>query len=81
MNAPCAWAECNLYQNVDFPEHDLLVGEIQGAYAKDGELTDGLVDISKLRPLLFDMAGKKYRSLGTERRACWNVVKQLKGKE
>ena len=73
--------ECTLYQTVDFPEHDLFVGEIQETYVQDGVLTDGLVDISKLRPLLFDMAGKKYWSLGPERGACWSVGKQLKGKE
>ena len=28
--------DCTLYQNVDFAGHDLLVGEIQEAYAQDG---------------------------------------------
>jgi len=62
--------ECTLYRTVDFPEHDLFVGEIQETCVQDG---------TKL--LLFDMAGKKYWSLGPERGACWNVGKQLKGKQ
>jgi flavin reductase (DIM6/NTAB) family NADH-FMN oxidoreductase RutF len=32
---------CTLYQNVDFPEHDLLVGEIQEAYAQAASLRHG----------------------------------------
>jgi flavin reductase (DIM6/NTAB) family NADH-FMN oxidoreductase RutF len=70
--------ECTLSQVVDFPEHDLFVGEIRETYVHDSVLTDGRVDISKLKPLLFDMAGKKYWSLGPELGRCWNAGKQLK---
>jgi flavin reductase (DIM6/NTAB) family NADH-FMN oxidoreductase RutF len=71
--------ECTLYKTVDFPEHDLFVGEIQETHVQESVLTDGRVDVSKLKPLLFDMASKKYWSLGRELGKCWNVGKQLKG--
>jgi flavin reductase (DIM6/NTAB) family NADH-FMN oxidoreductase RutF len=70
--------ECSLYQTVDFPEHDLFVGEIRETHALESVLTDGRVDVAKLEPLLFDMSGKKYWSLGRELGGCWNVGKQLK---
>jgi hypothetical protein len=39
------------------------------------------VDVSKLKPLLFDMSSKKYWALGGEIARCWNVGKTLKKKD
>jgi hypothetical protein len=41
-------------------------------------LTNGKIDLSKLRPLLFDMASVKYWRLGEAIGNCWNVGKSLK---
>jgi hypothetical protein len=41
-------------------------------------MADGNIDISKVKPLLFDMSSKKYWSLGKVVGICWNVGKQLK---
>ncbi|MCX6013543.1 MAG: flavin reductase family protein [Chloroflexi bacterium] len=70
--------ECRLNQIVDFPTHDIFIGEIFQTYAEASVLTTGNVDISKLKPLLFDMNSKKYWSLGGEIAKCWNIGKQLK---
>ena len=48
--------ECKLIKVVDFPNHDVFIGEIVTTYAEDAVLTDGLVDYSNVRPLLFTMA-------------------------
>ena len=72
--------ELKLIQHVELPTHDLFVGEIVGAYADLEVLTNGVVDIAKLRPLLFDMASKKYWSLGEPVAKCWSVGKEYAAK-
>lgn len=70
--------ECKLYDTYDTPTHDLFIGEIVQTYADEAVLTDGKVDITKVKPLLFDMSSIKYWSLGDVVANCWNVGKQLK---
>ena len=70
--------ECRLDRIVDFPSHDIFIGEIVQTYADEAILSDTKVDVSKLKPLLFDMSSKKYWSLGKAIGNCWNVGKQLK---
>ena len=72
--------ECRLYQVVDFPENDIFIGEIIQTYAEEDMLSDGGVDLAKLKPLLFDMSSMKYWSIGTPIARCWNVGKELKKK-
>ncbi|MBU0514344.1 MAG: flavin reductase family protein [Proteobacteria bacterium] len=72
--------ECRLYDVVDFPDHDLFIGEIVETHADPAVLTDGVVDLTKLKPLLFDMATKAYFGVGGHVARAWNVGKQLKKK-
>lgn len=72
--------ECSLAQIVDFPAHDVFIGEIVQTYVQESVLHEGNIDISKVRPLLFDMNSKKYWALGRELGNCWSVGKQLKKK-
>jgi flavin reductase (DIM6/NTAB) family NADH-FMN oxidoreductase RutF len=69
--------ECRLIEHIKLPTHDLFVGEVVGTYADVGVLTNGIVDIAKLKPLLFDMASKKYWSLGDPVAKCWSVGKDF----
>ena len=70
--------ECRLIELVELPTHDLFVGEIVGTYADAEVMTNGIVDIAKLKPLLFDMASRKYWSLGEPIAKCWSVGKDFK---
>lgn len=71
--------ECQLARVVDFITHDVFIGEIVATHADEGVLSgDGIIDISKVRPLLFDMSSVKYWSLGAEVAPCWSVGKALK---
>jgi flavin reductase (DIM6/NTAB) family NADH-FMN oxidoreductase RutF len=65
--------ECRLYQLVDFKTHDLFIGEIISTHADESVLTDGNVDMDKLKPMLFDMARKEYFKLGESFAKCWGV--------
>ena len=70
--------ELRLHDVLDFKTHDIFIGELVQTYADDNVLTNGKIDIAKLRPLLFDMASVKYWSLGEPIGNCWNVGKTLK---
>ena len=69
--------ECRLIEHVELPTHDLFIGEVVGTYADIEVLTNGIIDIAKLKPLLFDMASKKYWSLGEPVAKCWSVGKDF----
>ncbi len=57
---------------------NLFIGEIVETYADESVLTEGKVDLAKLKPLLFDMSSVKYWSVGEAIAGCWNIGKQLK---
>ncbi|MGB9370475.1 MAG: flavin reductase [Halobacteriota archaeon] len=67
--------ECKLMKEVDFPKHDVFIGEIVTTYAEDAVLTDGVVDYSKVRPLLFTMTDQSYSELGKIFAKAWSIVK------
>lgn len=72
--------ECSLYTTVDFPTHDVFVGQIEEVYADEEVVGEnGKIDIARVRPLLFDMASVKYWSLGEPVADCWSEGKKLKG--
>ena len=70
--------ECRLYDVYDTPTHDLLIGEIVETYADESVLSEGKIDLTKLKPLLFDMNSIKYWSVGEVVADCWKIGKQLK---
>ena len=73
--------ELKLHDVLDFNTHDIFVGELVQTYADESVIADGNIDITKLKPLLFDMASKQYWSLGQTLGKCWNAGKSLKGKK
>jgi len=70
--------ECRLERVLSFVAHDIFVGELVATFADESVLSGGAIDISKVKPLLFDMASKKYYSLGKSIGDCWSLGKQLK---
>lgn len=72
--------EMKLHDVLDFKTHDIFIGELVETYADENVLTDGKVDVSRLRPLLFDMASVKYWRLGPSIGNCWSAGKALKRK-
>jgi flavin reductase (DIM6/NTAB) family NADH-FMN oxidoreductase RutF len=77
QNCPLSM-ECRLYDTYELKTHDVFIGEIVATYVDEAILSDGKVDLSKVKPLLFDMASKKYWSLGSVVGSCWSVGKQYK---
>ena len=70
--------ECRLHDIYDTPTHDVFIGAIVETYADEEALNDGKVDISQLKPILFDMNSKKYWSIGSPVAQCWSIGKDLK---
>ena len=70
--------ELRLYDVLDFPTHDIFIGELVETYVDEAVMSDGKIDIQKLNPLLFDMASVKYYGLGQPLGNCWHVGKELK---
>ena len=70
--------ELRLFQVLDFPTHDIFIGELIQTWADARILKEGGIDVAALKPLLFDMTSRKYWSLGRPLGACWSVGKNLK---
>jgi flavin reductase (DIM6/NTAB) family NADH-FMN oxidoreductase RutF len=69
--------ECQLIKTVDFPNHDIFVGKVAATYCDDAVLTDGTVDLGKVKPILFVMNDRSYWNLGTKLAKAWDTGKEL----
>jgi flavin reductase (DIM6/NTAB) family NADH-FMN oxidoreductase RutF len=72
--------ECKLAKTIDFPRHDVFVGEIVSTYCDNGLLKDGVPDISKLEPILFVMNDRSYWKLGERLAKAWQIGKPQENK-
>lgn len=70
--------ELRLHEVLDYASHEIMIGELVETYADEAVLNEGQIDIARVRPLLFDMAGKKYWSLGKVAGHCWQAGRVLK---
>lgn len=71
--------ECRLVKNVDFPSHDIFMGEVVATYADDSVLgPDGKLDYGLLKPILFTMQDAGYWTLGPRFADAWSAGKGLK---
>ena len=57
-------------------EGGMLIGEVVNMSADESILTDGRVDLTKLKPIVFDAAGVCYRALGDVVGQAWNSGKK-----
>ena len=58
-------------------EGGILVGEVVNMSADDSILTNGKVDLAKLKPIVFDAAAMSYRSIGEEVGKAWGAGKKF----
>jgi flavin reductase (DIM6/NTAB) family NADH-FMN oxidoreductase RutF len=63
--------ECKLVQTLDFPTHDVFIGEIVETYCDEQCMTEGVVDFSKVQPILFIMNERNYWKLGERFAKAW----------
>ena len=55
----------------------ILVGEVVNMSADESILTDGKVDLAKLKPIVFDAAAMSYRAIGEEVGKAWGAGKKF----
>jgi len=67
--------ECTLVDHFDYKTHDLFVGRVEKIYAEENIITDGTIDIAKVKPILFDMHQRKYWKLGESFADAWSIGK------
>ena len=53
------------------------MGEVVNMSADESILTDGKVDLAKLKPIVFDAAAMSYRSVGEEVGKAWGAGKKF----
>ena len=70
--------ECRLIQTLDFPRNDVFIGEIVETYCAEDCLSDGVVDFSKVQPILFVMNDKGYWRLGDRFAEAFDIGKGLR---
>jgi flavin reductase (DIM6/NTAB) family NADH-FMN oxidoreductase RutF len=70
--------ECKLYDVYKLPNGEVFIGETIATYAEKSVLVDGKVDVSKVNPLLFDMSGLQYLSLGQTVGNAWGEASNYK---
>jgi flavin reductase (DIM6/NTAB) family NADH-FMN oxidoreductase RutF len=70
--------ECQLVRTVDFPRHDIFIGEVVDTFCDEAVLTDGVLDFDKMRPLLFTMGDRGYWSMGRRVADAWGAGKKMK---
>jgi len=70
-------AECRLVKTIDLPAEELFIGEIIAAYCDETCLTEGVPDLNKINPFILSMSDKKYRALGPEVGAAWQIGTKL----
>ena len=58
-------------------EDGVLIGEVVNQSADESILTDGKVDLAKLKPIVFDASGMCYRSVGDVVGKAWGAGKEL----
>jgi flavin reductase (DIM6/NTAB) family NADH-FMN oxidoreductase RutF len=72
--------ECRLIKTVDFFRHDIFVGEVIETHVDESVVNNGVIDLVKVKPLLFSMFTKSYWTLGKKFAQAWAIGKSLKEK-
>ena len=69
--------ECRLIQIIDFPRHEVFVGEVVEAYSDAQYLSQGKINLSKVQPILFSFHNKDYWKLDTSFAKAWDIGRQI----
>jgi flavin reductase (DIM6/NTAB) family NADH-FMN oxidoreductase RutF len=70
--------ECRLSQTVELPHDYLFIAEVVNVYASEKVLTDGAIDVVKLRPFVLTMPNNAYWALGDYVGPAWEMGKPLR---
>lgn len=70
--------ECKLVQTLDYGgSAEIFIGKIVEAYAEKKYLTNGLPDITKIKPIIFSMHDNTYWKLGEQLAHAFSIGKKF----
>ena len=75
-NCPITMA-CRLTQTLNFPTHDIFIGEIIDTYCEEDCMTGNVLDFKKINPLLFVMNDRHYWSIGAQVTRAFRATQEL----
>jgi flavin reductase (DIM6/NTAB) family NADH-FMN oxidoreductase RutF len=70
--------ECRVVQIINLGSHELVIGQVEEAYATEACLTDGRPDMDKMKPLLWVMGSSEYREFGKRVGGGFSIGKRVK---
>jgi flavin reductase (DIM6/NTAB) family NADH-FMN oxidoreductase RutF len=70
--------ECKVVNTVELPADEFFIGEIVGVYTEERYLTDGKLDIHKMKPFTLTMPDNGYWSMGELLGKAWDIGKDFK---
>ena len=77
LNCPLT-IECKVITIVDLPGDEFFIGEIVGAYTEERYLTEGKLDVRKMRPFTLTGPDNRYWAVGEPLGNAWSVGKNYK---
>ncbi|MEJ2241238.1 MAG: flavin reductase family protein [Candidatus Bathyarchaeota archaeon] len=69
--------ECELIKTLDFPNHDIFIGKIVKTFCDKQVLNEGVLDLGKVQPFLFNLSDRSYWKLGEKIAKAWHIGKKL----
>ena len=71
--------ECKVIDTIDSGKgHEIFIGQVMHAYAENKYLTDGILDISKIKPLIYATGQKSYWKVGNQIGKAWSIGRNYK---
>ncbi len=70
--------ECKLEKVVDNSTHELFIGEIVSTFTEEKYLTNGVVDLKKIKPFMLSFQDQSYFGLGELQGKAWREGKNYK---
>ncbi len=70
--------ELRLIKTVDLPTNTLFIGEVISAWSEDRFMTNGYVDIEKVRPFTLTMPDNRYWAFGEQVGRAWHDGKAMR---
>ncbi|KPK70187.1 hypothetical protein AMJ87_09270, partial [candidate division WOR_3 bacterium SM23_60] len=69
--------ECKLVETMTFATHEIFVGEIVSAYTEHEYLTNDVLDITRVNPIIYSMYDNNYWRLGENIGQAFHIGKTL----
>ena len=70
--------EFTLIETIPLPTNTLFLGRLEAAWTEERYLTDGHVDVEKVRPFTLTMPDNRFWAVGEQVGRAWHDGKSLK---